>query len=219
MGMSNNNLVDYAESLYAAESFDEAFNVLEDQVVKLGYEGVLYTYIPRILIDSNFSNEPVYIVSSKYCPKYLEYYTDTRFDKSDPLIKTVQDGVTEAIDWWGEISARYIAGDKASEEVIATSRNYGISNGITLPLMCEEKGIAGASFITPESTCFDALKNENIDRLKLCTNMFHSLVLSNSGYAGRFIKPVLNNLNKTERLFLEGLARGKTPAQLSVELG
>lgn len=218
MGYTNLDLAEYAEILFSAQSFNEAFNALENQTQKLGFEGVLYTYIPRALLDSNFSCEPVYEVSSEYNPKYLEHYTDAQFAKHDPLIKAVKDGVTEPIDWWGEINGRYMKEDKSSEEVIATSRTYGVSNGVTLPLMSEENAIAGASFITTESRYFESLKSENINRLKLCTNMFHCLVLSNPGHVRHFIKNVLNDLNNTEKSFLMGLARGRTPAQISSEL-
>jgi len=218
MGYSNLDLAEYAESLFFAENFEEAFNALEAQVKKLGFDGVLYTYIPQIILASNFSLGPVYKVSRDYNPKYLEHYTDARFDRHDPLINAVKDGVKESIDWWGDINKTYMAANKAGEEVIATSRDYGISNGITLPLMSEEKGIAGASFITSESRFFDSLKNENTQWLKLCTKMFHSMVLSNSHHVGHFVKPILSDLNHTEKAFLKGLARGETPGQISADL-
>ncbi len=218
MGYSNLDLAEYAESLFSAENFEEAFNTFETQVIKLGFDGVLYTYIPQIMLDSHFSLGPVYKVSRDYNPKYLEHYADARFDKHDPLINAVKDGVKEPIDWRGEINKTYMAANKAGVEVIATSRDYGISNGITLPLMSEEKGIAGASFITSESRFFDSLKNENTQRLMLCTKMFHSMVLSNSHHVGHFIKPILSDLNDTEKAFLKGLAQGRTPAQISTIL-
>ncbi len=218
MGYSSIDLAEYAESLFSAESFEDAFVSFEGQVLKLGFEGVLYTYIPRMLLDSNFSSEPVYKVSHDYNSKYLEHYAEARFDKYDPLIKAVKDGVKEPIDWWGRISGGYMEEDKASEEVIATSRHYGITNGITLPLMSEEKGIAGASFISSELNYFDLLKNENTARLNLCTNMFHSMVFSSPRHVGHFIKPVLNDLSHTEKSFLKRLAQGKTPVQISTEL-
>lgn len=218
MEHGNLDLAEYAESLFSASSFEEAFSALEDQVIKLGFDGVLYTYIPQIMLDSKFSLKPVYKVSREYSPKYLEHYTDARFDKHDPLISAVKDGVKKPIDWWGEVSKEYMAENKASEEVIATSRDYGVFNGITLPLMSEEKGIAGASFITSESRLFDSLKNENLQRLQLCTRMFHSMVLSNSHHVGHFVKPILNDLNDTEKAFLKRLARGETPKQISASL-
>jgi len=218
MEYSNLDLAEFAESLFSAESFEDAFSAFETQVIKLGFDGVLYTYIPQIMLDSKFSLEPVYKVSREYSPKYLEHYTDARFDRHDPLIKAVKDGVKEPIDWWGEANQKYMTANKASEEVIATSRDYGVSNGITLPLMSEEKGIAGASFITSESRLFDSLKNENTHRLRLCTRMFHSMVLSNSHLVGHFVKPLLNDLNDTEKAFLKRLARGETPKQISANL-
>ena len=217
MRCSNVDLAEYAERLFTAENFEEAFSAFENQVIKLGFDGVLYTYIPKIMLESGFALSPVYKVSAGYNPKYLKHYAEARFDRHDPLICAVKDGVKEPIDWWGDVSKKYMA-SKESEEVIATSRDYGVSNGITLPLMSEEKGIAGASFVTSESRLFDAIKNEHTQKLKLCTRMFHSMVSSSSHLVGHFIKPILDDLNDTEKAFLKGLARGKTPSQISVEL-
>ena len=218
MGYSNTDLGEFAQSLYRAENFDEAFSVFEEHVLKLGFEGVLYTYIPRALLDSNFFREPVYKVSRHYSPKYLSHYTDARFDKSDPLINAVKNGVKEPIDWWGKTNKVYMDANKKSKEVIATSLDYGISNGLTLPLMSGEKGISGASFITSESTRFATLKNENMEMLKICTHMFHNLVISDACHVSHFLKPILQSLSITESRFLQRLAQGKSPCQISFEL-
>lgn len=218
MGYSNTDLGEYAESLYKAKNFEEAFNSLEEHVLKLGFEGVLYTYIPRILLESNFSSQPVYEVSSDYAPAYLQHYTEARFDKNDPLIQIVSSGYNKEIDWWEGINKEYMDRNKASKEVIATSLDYGISNGITLPLLSGEKGISGASFISSETRVYKTLKKENLDNLMLCTKMFHSLVISDACYSRHFLMPLLESLSLTERKFLQGLAQGKSPTKISVEL-
>jgi hypothetical protein len=218
MEYKQTDLGEYAESLFSAGCFAEAFEHFEKQVTKLGFDGVLYTYIPRALLNSNFLREPVYEVSSSYSPGYMKHYADARFEKHDPLIKAVMDGVSEPIDWWGEITNKYMETDTASREVLATSRSYDIANGITLPLMSEQRGIAGASFITSEAKRFDVLKRENLEKLKLSTQMFHSLVVSDACHVSHFLKPILNALTDTELRFLQKLAQGKTPKQISVEL-
>lgn len=217
MAFNITDLGEYVTQLYNAHSFDEAFNIFHNQVLKLGFEGVLYTYIPQVLLNSNFTRAPVYQVSSTYSPAYIKHYAEARFDKHDPLIKAVMDGVTEPVDWWGDINKHYM-NNKASQEVIATSSCYGISNGITLPLMSEVRGIAGASFISSESRFFCMLKDERLDTLKLCTRLFHKFIVSDAVYVGHFLKPLLDSLSKTEREFLFGLTQGKQPSEISYEL-
>lgn len=218
MTLNNKDLGDYVAKLYQTESFDEAFKTLHDQAVKMGYEGVLYTYIPEIILKSRFSRAPVYRVSDCYSPAYLKHYSDARFDQNDPLIQAVKDNVRKPVEWWGDINKQYMAGNKASQEVIATASDYGIANGITLPLMSSAKGIAGASFISSDHRHFHTLNNECLPMLKICTELFHRYVLSDTSCVSYFLRPLIESLNTTERKFLIGLARGKQPSQLSLEL-
>lgn len=219
MAYTTTDLGEYAQELYSAENFEQAFAVFEQQILKLGYDGVLYTYIPRVLLDSNFSREPVYKVSRDYNPSYLKHYADARFDRHDPLIKAVESGASEPIDWWGPTSKKYMDMDKASEEVIETSRDYGIANGVTLPTLCEHRAISGASFISTEKRLYSKLREESIENLQICTSMFHNMVISRACYTGDFVKPVLDSLSNTEKQFLVGLAQGKPPAKIAADLG
>ena len=218
MEYSKTDLSRYVESLYDVDNFEDAFNIFEDEVLKLGYHGVLYTYIPKVLINSNFSSEPVYVVSKDYSPHYLGEYTRSRFDKYDPLIKAVNDGVSTPISWWGDICKSYMEGDQKSYDVIAASKDHGIQNGLTLPLMSGSKGIAGASFISEERKPFNKLIDHSLLDLKLCTTIFHNMVASNALYMSQFSKTLLESLNDTEKRFLMGLASGKSPAQIAVEI-
>ena len=210
--------LDFVEGLYSADTFDAAFSVFEAHVLKLGFDGVLYTYIPQILLDSNFSKKPVYEVSIDYCPGFLNHYVEARFDKLDPLIRAVDDGVSVPINWWGDICADYMDQVPASESVLATASHYGIRNGLTLPLMSGARGIAGASFISHERIGFDKLLDERIKHLILSTKLFHSMVVSEAGYAANFAQPLLQSLSETERKFVIGLAHGKTTKELSAQL-
>lgn len=209
---------DYAEALYSTDSFQDAFSLLEEQALNSGFHGVLYTYIPKVLIDSNFSVEPVYEISEAYAPRYLDHYTEARFDRHDPLIAAVMDGVKEPINWWGNVCADYMDKSPESREVISVSKDYGISNGITVPLMSGVKGLAGASFITDESRSFETLQASELDRLVLCTKMFHGLVSLDAGHTGRFTRTLLDQLNATEKKFLIELAKGKVPCQIAADL-
>ena len=212
------SFLDFVAGLYAAESFENAFKLFEEHVQVLGFEGVLYTYIPRIMLDSNLPVTPVFAVSNDYCPAYLDHYTEARFDQLDPMIRAVSDGVMTPIDWWGDICADYISRDPASRSVLATAEHYGIRNGVTLPLMSGARGIAGASFISYEQQGFDVLLEERVRQLKLSARIFHSMVVSDSGHAGHFAKPLLQSLSETEKQFVFGLARGQTVKELSVDL-
>lgn len=208
----------FVEDLYASKTFEEAFDTFEKKAQVLGYESVLYTYIPKVLIESDFAVKPVYKVSHDYSPGFLKHYEDARFDKHDPLIRAVDAGVNEPIDWWGDVCKAFMNGERASNEVIDTSRQYGIKSGLTLPLLSGKSGIAGASFINTEPGNLNGSKNPNVADLVLCTRLFHGLVQSNACYKGEFVKTLIDALSQTEKRFLAGLARGQAPSEIAYDL-
>jgi hypothetical protein len=210
--------LDFVDGLYAADSFEDAFKTFESHILKLGFDGVLYTYIPRILLDSNLSEKPVYEVSTDYCPGYLNHYAEARFDQIDPMIRAVNEGVSEPIDWWGDICAAYMEQQPASKAVLATASDYGIKHGLTLPLMSESRGAAGASFISEEHRGFGTLLDERQKHVERCTRLFHNMVISDACYIGNFAKPLIKSLSDTERKLVIGLAEGKTSKEISQEL-
>jgi len=122
MDRSSSDFQLFVSNLYEANDFEQAFNVFESQVLKLGFDGVLYTYIAD------------------------------------------------------------------SAEVINTAKDYGINNGVTLPLLSGQSGIAGASIISEETKAFSKLLDSRIEILTLCTRLFHNMVLSNAPYKAEFSK-------------------------------
>jgi hypothetical protein len=131
----------------------------------------------------------------------------------------VSRGEKGPIDWWGETCEQYKLGDKASREVIDVSRSYGIQNGLTIPLMSGEQGIAGASFISHEGSGYALLLAEKLEALTLRTKMFHSLVASNACYLSEFTKPLVNSFSRTQLRYLSALASGKKTAEIARSMG
>jgi len=209
-------LGDYVESLYQTENFEDAFEIFNKEVKSLGFEAVLYTFIPKIMVDQSL--KPVYAVSGDYCPEYINHYNSARYDLTDPLIEAVVNGESQPIDWWGGVLEKY-ANTKNSREVINTAKSYGIKNGLTIPLMSGDKGISGASFISSETrSSFLKLLQTNQQHLKLRTEIFHNMVVSNSQFTGEFIRPILESLSDTEKSLLAQLAKGKNNRQIACDL-
>ncbi len=218
MNELNDNFTQYVESLLACDQFSDLFAVFEKEVSGFGIDGVLYTYIPKALIDAKFVVKPYYAVSENYAPAYISHYADARFDRHDPLITAVMKGETDPISWWGSVCGNYMAGSTDSYEVIATSRDYGIKNGLTLPLMSGEQGIAGASFIYTEPRGFELLLDSHLQSLQLYTRVFHNIVVANSRFHGSFTQPLLSALTETELQLLVGLANGRAMSQIAVDI-
>ena len=209
----------FVEALYQARNIDEAFSAFEQHVFKLGFEGVLYTFIPRIILDTKSPYAPVYLVSESYSPKYLEHYMDTGFYQHDPVIKAIEKGDLTPFDWWEEVNKGKM--NKVEQGTIVTAReDYQIMHGITIPTMSDHRGIAGASFISSENDhLYGNLKATNLENLKLSTQLFHDAVLSREFLAKSFIQPFTLKLNEKEKGLLRGLSAGKNMDHIAQELG
>jgi len=109
---------------------------------------------------------------------------------------------------------------KTEANVIVTAReDYKVIHGLTIPTLSGNRGIAGASFICSDNDrAYQQLKTMSLNQLKLCTQVFHSTVVSNAYLADSFIKPLIPDLNTTERNFLKGLAEGKSMIAIADEL-
>ena len=209
----------YVQDLYSADSFQTAFQAFEQRAQRLGYESALYTYIPKVILDTGFAVEPVFKVSENYSPELLEHYVDKRLDKFDPLIRAVEAGIDHPIDWWGDVSRSFTNGESASQDVMKIVRHYGIKSGVTVPLMSGSCGIAGASFINTQSNLSQGPVNPNLEKLVMSTRLFHSMVQSNALYKGEFARTLLDTMSQTERRFLAGLARGYSPGEIAYDIG
>lgn len=211
-------LGELAERLFRAQSFEEAFSAFEERVYGLGFEGGLYTFIPRVTLDAQLPQAPVYQVSDTYSPAYMKHYAEARFDQVDPIVAAVAGGAAEPLDWWTEIKKGEM--NAPGKNVIVTAReDYGLTNGLTLPLMCDAHGIAGASVISSEhSRCYEKLLAKSLDRLQLYARIFHSAVQTNAYHRDVFVRPFVANLSRKERTVLVGLAQGKPMKRIASEL-
>jgi len=99
---SHNDFHDYAQTLLCSTSLDQAFKVFERQVLKLDFDGVLYTFIPKLLLDAGLPQTPAYKSSTSYNPSFLSRYFESRFNRHNPILKAICEGNFSRLDWWIE---------------------------------------------------------------------------------------------------------------------
>lgn len=91
----------YVENLYASETVEGKFSQLEGYIESLGFEGVLYTFIPSLYGDHSVPDFiPVYMTSRHFNQDYLNHYAAAEFSRNDPFIAAVVSGEKLSIDWW-----------------------------------------------------------------------------------------------------------------------
>ena len=208
MPVNKELVADFALNFYSAGSFDDAFDTYYKLIRDAGFDGVLYSYIPNISVASRLSIPPFFKASEKYLD-FLAYYSENRLDQHDFIIDAMKKGDGYVMDWWEEAKKRKI---KTSEKevLIVAKEKYGINNGITIPTLAEQRGIAGAAIISSlEGKDFETLKKDNIETVVLCTKMFHTFTLSSPLSSNSFILPFFPNLTEKEILVLRFQLTGK----------
>ncbi|MGQ7843003.1 autoinducer binding domain-containing protein [Granulosicoccus sp. 3-233] len=213
------SLHDYVEALLKADSFETAFDIYQQEVVRLGFDGVLYSIIPQAIIQTEFQINPVYIVSSGYESAFLDHYQQAQFFKYDPLIVALQEGTRQTLDWDGEIASDYILRNAVSREIMEVARSYGLRHGLTIPLMSDERGVAAASIVSRESSGFEALKQAALPALETRTTLFHNRVMTTPDFSSTFSKPLLDTFNTKQLGYVLGLASGLSTEDIAYSLG
>lgn len=201
------NPLDFVAALFQANTFDEAFAVYTRCVQSLGFEGVLYTFIPQLHLQSGLPLAPLFITSDTYNPHFLKHYQEAGFEKHDFTIKKITQGETHVIDWW--VEARKPETTAPERHVVITAeQDYGIKHGLSLPLV-GAAGFGGASIISAEKDAlYQRLLATNLSTLMCCTQIFHEHVMSKPALRAFFLAALLEQLSVKERQLLPFLITG-----------
>lgn len=215
MSYSKKLLGEYADKLCRASTYEESFLAYEHYVNSLGFESALYSFIPRIALDNKLPQTPVFSISKNYNENYLKHYMEARFDQSDHIIHSIENGRTTAIDWWDEVKNGEL-NKKEKEVFISAKEDYQMRNGLSIPTLTGAKGIAATSIISNEKQAqFKKLKHENLEALWTSSRLFHNHIMCGTYNYKIFISPLLPSLSKTEKVVLKYVLEGLTILEIS----
>ncbi|NJN46412.1 MAG: hypothetical protein HC808_07990 [Candidatus Competibacteraceae bacterium] len=189
-------LLDFLERLDQAQTFDECFAAFSSATQDLGFEGAVYSFIPSPVLQQIVSFQPVFKSSGSYCPKFLQHYADAGFDKQDFTIKSILKGSLQPMDWWAKAKTSLLT--EPELEVIETAKvDYGLKNGISIPTLSSEMGIAGASFINRDgAVTYKKLLSENLAVLRIITRTFSDRIVSDPSFSVTFLLPIFENCHQ-----------------------
>lgn len=199
---------DFIVELLQAATLDEAFAAFERQVQRLGFDGALYTFVPQIYLEASLSLVPLFKTSEAYCPRFLRHYQEAGFEKDDFTVKKITEGERNVLDWWGENRKGCLTPQENT--VILTAREeYGILNGMTIPIYEGMPGFGGVSCISSEKDrAYQMLVDERLQALLICVQIFHSHVMVKPRLKEYFLAPLLDQLPPKEKCVLQFLVSG-----------
>ncbi|PWQ94096.1 autoinducer binding domain-containing protein [Leucothrix arctica] len=206
----------FAIELINSKTSDEAFAVFDRFLTITGFDSVLYSYIPSVVLENPSHLQPVFQVSKNYDLKYLDHYTQAELHKHDHIINNIANGSLAELDWWQEAKSKDLS--KSSLDVFNIAKiDHYMENGYTIPTLSGAQGIAAASFISSDKrVLFDQLLQEQKTLVRTVTTLFHNHIMSQYHLFSDFLKPTLpNKLNTTEQAILKHLCNGYRPAQIA----
>lgn len=219
MDVSSKTFLDFADGLYATSNLDEMFALLETAILKLGFDGVSYTYVPRVIADSDIQVKPVFKVSREYNKKFIDHYTEANFSKDDFTIKRILSGNLSPIIWWQECDNGRLVKDEINVITVARA-DYRIQHGISFPTYTDGSGFAGVSVVSCENDkSFYILCSENTNLVRRMSFMFSDRVLSRPEFFSPFYTPFIEQLTSTEKLVLNGLISGTSIKKIAADAG
>lgn len=200
--------MDFIVELHQAATLDEAFAAYEKLVQSLGFDGALYTFVPQIYLENKLSITPLFKASDAYSPAFLRHYQDAGFDQHDFTVKRIAQGERQVLDWWLESRKGLLT--RRERKVIVTAReDYGIRNGLSLPLVGGMPGLGGVSCISSEKgDAYQALLHDKLRDLKHCTQVFHEHVMAQPHLRIYFLAPLLAQLSPKEKRLLQFVLSG-----------
>jgi len=205
----------FIQRLYDSNTLDKKFSELEHEVTLAGFDGVLYTFIPKLSRLSK-SLQPVFQFSKTYS-EIVENYQKQNFARNDFTIRLVEKGKLSIIDWW--VEAKKISLNKEEKNVIKiTKEKFGISKGITFPTLSNDMGIAGVSIINfkPEYAN-KKIDSEILEHLKTCCRIYHDHTLIHQDARYEFILPILETLTPKKKSVLKHLISGQPMKSITKE--
>lgn len=209
------NPMDFITALYQATTLDEAFAAYDQQMQKLGFEGALYAFIPRLHLEAKLGFVPLVKVAKSRNPAFMEHYQLAGLEQHDFTLHGIIQGRVDPIDWWGEERKGVLT--PAERHLICLAKeDYGIMNGISLGMMHGEMGVAGVSVVSSEpNRLYSKLLHENFAAFQMCSGIFHAHVMDKVCLRHFFLEPFLDLLNDKEKKLLAFVVTGRPMKQVS----
>lgn len=220
MDKHNHGLLELLNALQKAASLEAAFHVYQDTVIALGYDGALYGYAPKLFATNPLFSTPVSFAAGLYLEGFAQHYSTHACHEHDYSVRTILEGRDHPFDWWQDQEDNKPFQPK-EHELLQTARDFGITNGITIPLMNDANGFAGMGVVSRKNNAdFRALNSEQLGLLVHSTQLFNAYVWNHASPELRclFNRPILAQLNTTERAILQRLPTHKNIAEIASDI-
>lgn len=199
----------FVDDLYRVETVRERFHVYETYITGLGFDGATYTFFPSVLWQLSNTFSPIFLHTQEYPTAFLNHYAQANFHEQDFTIRLGHSAHVPLIMDWREHEVQGLVTRDENVVIQIAREEYGIRNALTIPTLRPKSGIGGMSVISTEKDAiFQKLKQENLETLLRCTQLFHDISFHNAKSSAMFVQPFLKTLKPKEIQILKHLALG-----------
>ena len=196
-----------------ASSVSDSFENLTDEIKKMGFDAVLYSFYPRPMY-LNSMVQPVLHFSEGFS-SFVSHYIKNDYGNRDFVLRLASQGRRTPVDWWEEINLGNVTQDEKKVTVDA-KENFGIYNGLSIPVFYGKFAIAGISVITKNSgdQYFKDLKASSMIELERLSRSYHYKVTESKEDLRFFIAPLLATFTQKKIMVLKHLLSGEALTEI-----
>lgn len=202
-----------AQQLYDANSIDDKFSILENEIKCAGFDGLFYSFFPKLSKLSK-TLQPVFQFSDSYAP-LIKSYQENNYLEDDYIMRLLEEGNLDIIEWW---KAKDFTKLSNKEEELSNIIRYEfkITKGITFATLNSDVGLAGASIISFKADSENWNIGENLlGQLKRSIQIYHDHMMINQDDRYKFIYPLLETLTPKKKTVIKYLITGKPMKNIS----
>lgn len=187
----------------------ESFSELENALTELGFDGVLYSFYPKPMY-LNLKVQPVLLFSNSF-NQFVSHYLEQDFGNRDFVLRLASEGRLSSIDWWDEINLGNVT-EREKEVTVCARDDFGIYNGVSIPLTYGKFAIAGISIITTSKdiSLFRSNIKKSFHKIQSLALLHHHKILSSKNDLQFFINPLLDLITPKKKMVLKQLIAGKS---------
>ncbi|KAF7786833.1 hypothetical protein PRUB_a1505 [Pseudoalteromonas rubra] len=189
-----------------------------EAIRQFGFESGFYCFVPNSVLHPDAENQPIIEMTDPARANFLHHYSAENLVANDFIFHAALSGHRDPLPWWHEAQSREVSA--VERNVIEVPRyDYDIQNGLTIPVMQDQRGFACVTVFSDLSDSrFTLFLNEDLNSLTLLANALHAKLFSDNQFMTTLFNRIVS-INPTEQQVFRHLISGKPMKQIEDHTG
>lgn len=201
------NLEQYIHDIRETTTVDQAFQVLQNHLVLMGFDRTLYCLMTDF---TSISLSAGHGILGSYPDDWMQYYREKDYEGFDPVRKTLM--LTNEPFKWSDLN-RFVDMGKRENILMNEASDALVKDGVGLGLHCPNGEVIGMGFASSSGKV--DLSQYSLSLLRFLAIEFHSKFVQLHAHQ---MRNETNPLTRRETEVLVWMARGKTAKEIAAIL-